>query len=495
MLISSSFKSPYLLLGLLICFCACKQQPKTQWVANFPEIGCYSSPRVVDLNKDGVLDIILGGSKNEFLPLENGVIAINGQDGKILWTTPGTDQVVGSAVFEEVTGDGIADVFIGGRKNQLYGINGATGALLWSFLPNNGPTKAHELTRFNFYNSQLIPDQNGDGFRDLIISNGGNVDAPPRSMTMRFPGTLAIISSKTGTILNVAAMPDNMETYMSPIVHDFKGDGQLDVIFGSGGETIGGSLYRIPLTELLANDLSGSITLATGKGHGFIAPVSLADINKDGILDIIANWHGGKMYAIDGANNEILWQLNFPKTEFNNTAAIGHFTDDDIPDIYAYYSKGEWPNSLGTVHFVVDGRTGKVVFQKLLGCSSIASGVAFDYDNDHFDEIVISVNKYNCVQLSKQQINQILYLFDFNDNRLIPLDETPLAKNISATPWVGDLDGDKKWDLIYPLMTNSTRLYDVNGMVLKRLTLPYTYQKAPAWGGYMGTKYDGVFYQ
>jgi hypothetical protein len=35
------------------------------------------------------------------------------------------------------------------------------------------------------------------------------------------------------------------------------------------------------------------------KGHGFIAPPTLADINKDGYVDIIAITHGSKAVAID----------------------------------------------------------------------------------------------------------------------------------------------------------------------------------------------------
>ena len=36
------------------------------WSKDFPVIGSQSSPRAIELNKDGVLDIVLGAGKNEF---------------------------------------------------------------------------------------------------------------------------------------------------------------------------------------------------------------------------------------------------------------------------------------------------------------------------------------------------------------------------------------------------------------------------------------------
>jgi hypothetical protein len=32
---------------------------------------------------------------------------------------------------------------------------------------------------FNFYNPQIIPDQNGDGVEDILVSNGGDILVAP----------------------------------------------------------------------------------------------------------------------------------------------------------------------------------------------------------------------------------------------------------------------------------------------------------------------------
>ena len=87
--------------------------------------------------------------------------------------------------------------------------------------------------------------------------------------------------------------PDGEETYMSPLVNDIDNDGVLDIIFGTGGETFGGKLWRITLPDLLSGDSTKAIALVSGKKKGFMAPPSLADLNNDSVLDIITCSYDG----------------------------------------------------------------------------------------------------------------------------------------------------------------------------------------------------------
>jgi len=48
-----------------------------------------------------------------------------------------------------------------------------------------------------------------------------------------------VFSGRDGELIAKAAMPDQKETYMSVVLHDLDGFGNPDVIFGTGGETIG----------------------------------------------------------------------------------------------------------------------------------------------------------------------------------------------------------------------------------------------------------------
>ena len=54
------------------------------WDKNFPGIGSQSSPRVADLNQDGVDDIIVGACKNEYQPTDQGCHGSGRQDRRDL---------------------------------------------------------------------------------------------------------------------------------------------------------------------------------------------------------------------------------------------------------------------------------------------------------------------------------------------------------------------------------------------------------------------------
>ena len=98
---------------------------------------------------------------------------------------------------------------------------------------------------------------------------------------------------------------------VSPIVHDFQNNGQLQVIFGTGGEAIKGGLYQVNLADVMKEDLNNATLLADGNEKGFIAPPLLIDINLDLVKDIVVNSVDGRLIAIDGQSNQLLWENAF----------------------------------------------------------------------------------------------------------------------------------------------------------------------------------------
>src|SRR4051812_43825039 len=74
-------------------------QSSKEWEVELPKIGTHSSPRAVDLNGDGVLDLVIGCSKKEFEANDTAIIAVDGVSGKVLWRASARDQVYGSAAI------------------------------------------------------------------------------------------------------------------------------------------------------------------------------------------------------------------------------------------------------------------------------------------------------------------------------------------------------------------------------------------------------------
>jgi hypothetical protein len=427
-----------------------------------------------------------------------GILAFDGRSGEVLWKVTAPDQVYGTATLYDVTGDEVNDVFIGGRSPQLKAINGKSGAVLWQYdhkKYDNDPVM--QYARYNFNNSVLVPDQNNDGLNDLLTINGGNANAAPYSEVDRFPGVLMLLDSKTGNVIAADTMPDGKESYITPLCFSQPGSKELFIVFGTGGETIDGNLYISTVSQLLAKKLSAAKIIASEKGHGFIAPATLADINKDSYPDIIAITHGSKAVAIDGKDHRILWSKIFPGTECSNSFAAGYFTDDDIPDFFTFISKGQWPNSTGSIQILLNGKDGSVAYMDSIGCTGFSSPVVYDLDNDGRDEAIISVNEFDCslgyASKSPRLMENKLIAIDFAKKSVETIDQAQGFKNIFSTPWIGDLDNDGYLDIIYCQYFHHSDLLSFLGMRIKRIDTPVKINKTVKWGAYLGSNENGIF--
>lgn len=502
MQLSFSFSSTIVIIVALI-LSACSEnhsKDKSQliWNKDFPVIGSQSSPRTADLNKDGTLDIVIGAGKNEFQESDMGILAFDGKSGEMLWKQKASDQVYGSATFCDITGDQVEDVFIGGRTPQLKAIDGKSGNLLWEY--NHERYKDDPImkyARYNFNNSVLVPDQNKDGLADLLIINGGNALAEPYSVANRFPAVLILLDSKTGNVIAADTMPDGKESYITPLTFTQPGSRELFIVFGTGGETIDGNLYLSTVADLVSKKLSQAKVLASDTGHGFIAPVTLADISADGFLDIIAISHGSKAIAIDGKDHHSLWTKSFPGTECSNSFAAGYFTDDSTPDFFTFISKGQWPNSTGSIQVMINGKDGSIEYIDSMGCTGFSSPVVYDLNDDGRDEAIISINDFDCslgyTSTAPRTMENKLIAINFADKSVSTIDQGRGFKNIFSTPWIGDLDNDGFLDVIYCQYFHHSQLLSFLGMRIKRIDTPVKLKKKVKWGGYLGSEGNGIF--
>ena len=485
--------------SILLNSCVVKDSPVLdQWTVAIPEVGFASSPRAIDLNADGIQDIVIGAGGPEFNPTANGVTAIDGNNGSILWAVPTRNQIVGSAIFKDITGDQVSDVFIGGRSAVLLAIDGSNGEIIWQYLPDSDDLNLmDDTTLLNFFNPQFIPDVNGDHQEDLLVSFGGFVKAKPEEKN-RPTGCLFIIDSQNGRLLKRLYMPDGAETYMSPVLQDLAEEGDLSIIFGSGGEKINGHLYRITLQAFLKDDLSQLQVLADGRGKGFIAPPVLADVNQDGIQDIVVNPVNGNMVCLDGISGTVLWEVSLDTTfEVYTTPAPGLFYGDDkIPDFFSSLGAGPWPDTRFTLQILIDGSNGNIVFSDTLGLFQYASPVVFDYDQDGQDEILLAINDQRILtdisKTAKFYVNELSVL-EFSNYTYTRLGATRLGSNLGATPLLTDLDDDHRLDIIYGYMEDANHFYSFKNGKIDRFELDIPVNKTLPWGTYMGRNYRGVY--
>jgi len=93
---------------------------------------------------------------------------------------------------------------------------------------------------------------------------------------------------------------------------DLEGDGILEFIVGSGHPSGWGTFFgNIYILDTRNGDILSTINIPWAQAAGHV-PVSVTDINNDGIKDIVADWgvfccYGGTV-LIDGRTKSIIWQ-------------------------------------------------------------------------------------------------------------------------------------------------------------------------------------------
>lgn len=476
-----------LLIPLFVCNSIITYGQKS-WEKRLPGIGTFSSPRITDLNGDKIGDVILGAGRVEFQSCDSAVIALDGKTGEMLWNVSATDQIFGSSTLKEITGDDVLDVFISGRSAELIAINGASGEVIWRFKK----PKSEKKEWFNFYNPQFIPDQNNDGFDDILVSNGGDVMAEPYDPN-RPVGHLVVLNSRNGDVIKKAPMPDGKETYMSIAILPNVPSNVKSVIFGTGGETIGGNLFVASIDDVMSGDLSNAIKLDSSASKGFIAAPAWVDITGDGIHDIISNAFDGRLLAYDGKTYKSIWKVEMENTEAYGSVAVGKFNTDSIPDFFVSFSQGSWPDLDWCKQFMVNGRNGKIEYVDSLGYYQLCSPAVLDLNNDGIDEAILSVNFQVYDSLLLKYFYNNLIVFDFIGKEAILMQLNAEGHNISSTPWVGDIDNNGFLDIVYCHGTNVKQTYTFDGLQVNRIVTKVPVLREIKWGSYMGSYYDGVY--
>ncbi len=452
----------------------------TDWQVIIDSINTFASPRFADLNNDGIKDIIIGGGRENGNP--NKILALNGNNGQVIWQTGTKNENYTSAKFIDINHDNTDDIIIGGRLANLVALNGKTGAIIWQFYNDT----IHPLLKgwYNFYEPQIIKDVNSDGVKDILICNGGN-PTYSASDTIRPPaGYIMILNSVTGSIISFDSMPDKKETYMPPIVYDLNSDGDEEIIVGTGGETIRGSLWLTHLSDLLQNNISNSIILHTDSVKGFIQPPVLADINTDHILDIIAPVFNGGLVAINGNDFHKIWSIYLPGYEIYSAPSVGNFNDDSIPDFYLTLSKGVYPSYNSFLEIIVDGLTGNIKRIDSVGyLFQLSSAIIYDKNEDGIDEIAQSFNYLS----DDGNIKNYLKEYDVKNEITNTIIDTLFGINFSSTPLLSDLNNDGLAEMIYS--------YNINGFSSTNIICKTTNINSEniSWSSYLGNNKNGIY--
>ena len=347
----------------------------------------YICPAVADLNGDGSLDVVYGVGSTLY--------AVNRASNTMLWSIDlGATIGEASPKIADINGDGKPEVLIGAMNGVLYCLSNK-GKVLWRF--QSKCTKR--------VTTPAIADINGDGIPDIVFSgyhwSGGPDD-----------GTYVYALTTNGNAVHelwstVVSLPGVPWGKSAPTIGDINNDGKLEIIAACKNRTValssegkeiwatsepaeGGTYMSAAIGDLTGNGTLDSVLASKGgvvhaldsqgkdltwfdvKGKVDRCSPAIADINKDGVPDIIVSSDTGtyviSMPSSFPAEGSIIWKSEIG--ERNAQIALGDLNGDGVLDVVV---DGH----------VLDGKTGK----SILTYSGGKFPVIADFDGDGFLEI------------------------------------------------------------------------------------------------------------
>ncbi len=452
-----------------------------------------SSPILVDMDGDGVLEVVVGTASGEVMavygdgtPVDGWPVAVDVRserahegaayaEGQI---DPGTrDSFIGTVAAGDIDGDG-ADEIVGATLfGGLYAWN-ADGTRVDGFPYQAIGRGNDELDAVHFYDqgfagAPTVRDLDGDGAAEIVIPamdgrlyvlDGTGKDWGPYPIELCFPGT----AERAFEDMMCGSEGDRSIT--SALVADVDNDGDFEIGLGTNEGVLGGRYSASYLFDAktgehapgwpkLSSGLVAEAAILPLVGQGHPASMAAADIDGDGDLEIADPVMLGQtpILSHDGTPHlslgftEMTWSddhnVDVPSVvQMINNPSFGDLDGDGLPDPVQGGAGAMWIASLAmTKHFEFQhavvawsGLTGEVLEgwpRQIEDIQFLVAPAVADITGDGQNEAIYGSGGY------------MLYAWD-GGGEIAPGWPKFTGHWILGSPAVGDIDGDGYLDVV-----------------------------------------------
>ncbi|KAL1517716.1 hypothetical protein ABEB36_001447 [Hypothenemus hampei] len=373
------------------------------WKVNLPIFTTESPVRAVDIDQDGIEDVIFGfGTGNNVLrpehfcpiflgvspPCDGGVIALNGKNGEIQWKHWFNDTIFGLQCSADINADDVNDCLAVGAQGTIAIINSQTGKAIWK----------RSIGKMNIFVANFVEDLNEDNVSDVITSHSNLEDGAS--------GHVILFSGKTGEELKRVQVPHGAKTFFMPQVLRQNASYAM-LLFGTGTPSTPGNLSLIPLKHLEALE-NNSLTLYQDHFKGVLTQAVLVDISGDKIPDIVTSMYNSSIVAINGKTYQQIWNYTIPNGLTDLSPTPGFFNADNVTDFLVTYQKyDEIFNYNYTQTLIIDGVNGKPIYQPISGgIMTQSSGLTLSMEGKGHDIFVFWTSECSSMDVNGEGITK-----------------------------------------------------------------------------------------
>ena len=452
-----------------------------------------SSPILVDLDDDGVLEVLIGTADGHVLALHGDGTAVDGWPARVDdrdgvhrlsagYASGGVDagtgdSFIGTVAAGDIDGDGTVEVIGATSWGGVYAwhTDGSRvdGFPYWSLGRTPEEFDTEHTYDQGFAGAPAVRDLDGDGAAEIVaagsdgrlyVVDGTGADWGPYPIEMCYPGT------PSRDFDDRMCGIEGDRSIVSPMVADVDGDGEMEIGFGTN-EAVDSGRYSVsymidaatgeaePGWPLLDSGLINEAALLPLIGQGHPSSMAAADVDGDGDLEIMNPVmlgqtellsHDGTVH-LDLPYHETDWgeghNVDVPSVvQMVNNPSFGDLDGDGLPDLLQGGAGALWIASLAMTqhydfqHAVVawSGLTGEIFEgwpRQIEDIQFLVAPAVADVSGDGMAEAIYGSGGY------------MLYAWDAKGE---VAEGWPKFTGhwILGSPAVGDIDGDGYLDVV-----------------------------------------------